>query len=104
MLTAPRRLCRPLHVERLELGGEAVQEYGHAEDVGHSPLRRFCDVVTDGVRDHSGLATCVLDDVALRVLGLVLNVVLVEPRDGINIGQALERARWQCEGGVELLY
>ena len=92
-----------LHVECLELGGEAVQEYGRAEDVRHLPLGRLGDVVADGVRDQRGLAVGVLDDVTVCVLGLALDPVLVQPRDGVDVGDTLERARGAREGGVELL-
>ena len=97
-----RRLL-PLHVKRLERGGEAVQEHGHAEDVRHPPLRRLGDVIADGVRDHRRVPVRVFDRVAVRVLGLVLDPVLVQPRDGVDVGEALERARGANEGRVELL-
>ena len=93
----------PLHVKRLERGGEAVQEYGRADDVRHLSLRRFGDVVADDVRDHRRVAVCVLDDVAVRVLGLVLDQVIVQPRDGVDVGHALEWTRGSSEDGVELL-
>ena len=91
-----------LHVKGLELRGEAVQEYGHAENVGHLALGGLGDVVADGVRDHGGLAGGVLDDVAVRVFGLVQDPVLVQPRDGVDVGEALERTRRRREGGVKL--
>lgn len=103
LLRLLRRSLLPLHVKRLERGGEAVQEHGCADDVRHPPLRRLGDVVADGVRDHRGVAVCVFDDVAVRVLGLVLDPVLVQPRDGVDVGEALERTRGSSEGGVELL-
>lgn len=106
-LVAPGRRHRThrllLHVKRLERCGEAVQEYGCADDVRHPPLRRLGDVVADGVRDHRRLAVCVFDDVALRVLGLVFDSMLVQPRDGVHVGDALERTRGSGEGRVELL-
>jgi len=80
-----------------------VQEHGRADDVRHPPLRCLGDVVADGVRDHRGVAVCVFDDVAVRVLGLVLDPVLVQPRDGVDVGEALEWTRGASEGGVELL-
>ena len=92
-----------LHVKGLELRGEAVQEDGRADDVGHLALCFLGDVVADGVRDHRRLALCVRDDVAVRVFGLVLDPVLVQPCDGIYVGKALEWTRGRREGGVELL-
>jgi len=103
LLRLLRRSLLPLHVKRLERGGEAVQEHGCADDVRHPPLRRLGDVVADGVRDHCGVAVCVFDDVAVRVLGLVLDAVIVQPRDGADVGEALERTHGSSEGGVELL-
>ena len=92
-----------LHVKGLEFRGEAVQENGRADDIGHLSLCFLSDVVADGVRDHRRLAPCVRDDVAVRVFGLVLDPVLVQPCDGIYVGKALEWTRWRREGGVELL-
>ena len=80
-----------------------MQEHGCADDVRHPPLRRLGDVVADGVRDHRRVAVRVFDRVALCVLGLVLDPVLVQPRDGVDVGEALERARGASEGRVELL-
>ena len=92
-----------LHVEGLEFCGEAVQENGRADDISHLPLCFLGNVVADGVWDHRRLALCVHDDVAIHVLGLVLDPVRVQPCDGIYVGKALERTRWRREGGVELL-
>jgi hypothetical protein len=92
-----------LHVKGLEFRGEAVQENGRADDIGHLSLCFLGDVVPDGVRDHRRLALCVRDDVAVRIFGLVLDPVLVQPCDGIYVGKALEWTRWRREGGVELL-
>jgi len=80
-----------LHVERLELGGEAVQEHGRADDVRHLALGCLGDVVADGVIDLNGLALRVLDHVAPCVLRVVLDPVLIQPRDGVDVGEALER-------------
>jgi len=80
-----------------------VQEYGCADDVRHLPLRRLGNVVADGVRDRLRVAVCVFDDVAFRVLGLVFDPVLVKPRDGVDVGHALERTRGSDKGRVELL-
>jgi hypothetical protein len=91
-----------LHVKRFELGGEAVQEDGRADDVRHLTLCGLGDVVPDGVRDHRGLAICVFDDVAIRVLVLAFDLVFVQPGDGVDVGEAHERTRWLREGGVEL--
>jgi hypothetical protein len=92
-----------LHVEGLEPGGEAVQEDGRADGVRHVSLRRLCDVVADGVWHHLGLSLRVHDYVALRVFGLVLDPVLVQPGYSVDVGEAHEWARGWCEGGVELL-
>ena len=92
-----------LHVKGLEPGGEAVQEDGRADGVGHLSLGRLCDVVADRVRHHLGLSFGVRDHVALRVFGLVLDPVFVQPRDSVDVGEALEWARGRREGGVELL-
>ena len=92
-----------LHVEGLEPGGEAVQEDGRADGVRHFSLGRLCDVVADDVRHFFGLALGVRDHVALRVFGLVLDPVLVQPCDGVDVGETHERARGRREGGVELL-
>ncbi len=100
---APTTIFLFLHVEGLEFRGEAVQENGRADDVRHFSFRCLGDVVADDVRNHRRLALCVFDDVAIRVFGLVLDPVLVQPCDGIYIGEALERTCWWREGGVELL-
>jgi hypothetical protein len=92
-----------LHVKGLEFRGEAVQEDGRADDVGHLSLCFLGDVVADRVRDHRRLALSVYDDVAVRVFGLVLDPVLVQPCDGVYIGKTLEWTCWRREGGVELL-
>ena len=92
-----------LHVKGLEFRGEAVQENGRANNIRHLPLCFLGNVVADGVWDHRRLALCVHDDVAIRVLGLVLDPVLVQPCDGIYVGKALEWTRWRREGRVELL-
>jgi hypothetical protein len=97
-----RRGCL-LHVERLELGGEAVQEDGRADDVCHLTFRGLGNVVADGVRDHRGVAVRVLDDIALCVLGLVFDPVFVQPRDGVDVREAHERTCRLREGWVELL-
>ena len=91
------------HVKGLESRGEAVEENGRADDIGHLSFCFFGDVVADGVRDHCRLALCVRDDVPVRVFGLVLDPVLVQPCDGIYVGKALEWTRWRREGRVELL-
>ena len=91
------------HVKGFEFRGEAVQENGRADDVSHLSLCFLSDVVADGVRDHRRLSLCVRDDVPVRVFGLVLDPVLVQPCDGVYVGKALERTRWRREGGIELL-
>ena len=92
-----------LHVEGLEPGGEAVQEDGRADGVCHLSLCRLCDVVADCVWHHLGLSLGVRDHVALCVFGLVLDSVLVQPGDGVDVGETHEWARGWREGGVELL-
>ena len=91
------------HVKGLESRGKAVQKNGRADDIRHLPLCFFGNVVAYGMRDHRRLALCVRDDVAVRIFGLVLDPVFVQPCDGIYVGKALEWTRWRREGGVELL-
>lgn len=97
-----RRGCL-FHVKRLELGGEAVQEDGRADDVCHLTFRSLGNVVADGVRDHRGFAVRVLDDIAFCVLGLMFDPVFVQPRDGVDVREAHERTGRLREGWVELL-
>ena len=92
-----------LHVEGLEPSGEAVQEDGRANGVRHVSLRRLRDVVAYRVRNHLGLSVRVRDHVALRVFGLVLDPVLVQPGDRVDVGEAHEWTRGRREVWVELL-
>jgi hypothetical protein len=55
------------------------------------------------VLDHLDLSLLVLDDVAVSVFGFVLDTVVVEPFDGVNVGQAQEGSSGGLEVGVELL-
>ncbi len=92
-----------LHIERLKFGRKPVQEHRRPNDVRHLALRRLRDVVPDYVVDELHLPVGALDGVALCVLGGVLDPVLVEPRDGVDVGHAQERPRGSGEVRVELL-
>ena len=92
-----------LHVERLQLRGEAVQEHRHAKDVGHPAFSSLSDVIADGVVDHLGVTLLVLDDVAISVLSFVLDAVLVEPLYRVDVRHTQEGSRGGSEIGVELL-
>lgn len=82
-----------LHVERLQLCREPIQEYRRPEDVRHPALCRLRDVVPHGVVDHLRVPAFVLDHVPVRILGFVLDAVLVEPLDRVDVR---ETAEWPC--------
>ncbi|KAF8670458.1 hypothetical protein AX14_005869 [Amanita brunnescens Koide BX004] len=90
-----------LHIERLKLLRERVQEHRLPNDVRHLPLRGLGNVVADPVRDHDGLAILALDDVARRVLFGPLDAVFVEPVDRLDVREAREGARRGGEVGVQ---
>jgi len=92
-----------LHVERLELSREPMQEDWRANDIGHLALRRLGDVVAYFVFYHLYLALLVLDHIAFGVFSGVLDPVFVEPFDGVDVGEAKEGACGWLEVWVELL-
>ena len=96
-------LGHSLHVERLELSRETVQEHWYTQDVGHAALSGLSNVVTNGMVDHLRVALLVLDDVTIGVLLFVLNAVFVEPLNRVYIGHAQEWTSGCGEVGVELL-
>lgn len=74
-----------LHVERLQLRWESIQEDRSCKDISHPTLSCLRNVVTHDVVDHFGVTLLVLDDIALGILSFVLDTMLVEPFDGIDI-------------------
>ena len=91
----------PLHIKRLELCGKTVQKDRGADNVRHLSLGCFRDIVADRVGDHHGFAFGILDDVAVHVLGFMLDTVVVEPLDRVRIGHAFERTGRRRELGVK---
>ena len=91
----------PLHIKRLELCRETVQEDWGADDVRHLSLGGLGNIIADRVRDHHGFTFSILDSVAVGVLGLVLDTVLVEPSDRVRIRHAFERSGRRREVGVK---
>lgn len=92
-----------LHVEGFQLGREAVQEDGRANDVRHLALSSLSDVIANLVVDQDGLPSLILDGVAISILLRVLDPVIVEPLDSVDVGEAHEGPRGWSEVGVELL-
>ena len=102
--TGASRLSRHfLHVERLELSREPMQEDWRANDIGHLTLRRLGDVVAYFVLYHLYLALLILDHIAFGVFCGVLDPMFVEPFDGVDVGEAEEGACRRLEVWVELL-
>jgi len=52
--------------------------------------------------DHLYLPLLILDDIAIGIFGFVLDTVVIEPLDGIRVGEAQERSCGDLEVGVEL--
>jgi hypothetical protein len=55
------------------------------------------------VFDHLDLPLLILDDVSVSVFGFVLDTVIVEPFDGVYVGETQERSCGSLEVRVELL-
>lgn len=91
-----------LHIKRLELSREPIQKHRGPNDIRHLPFSSLGDIISHGVVDHLHLPLLVLDDVALGVFGLVLDPVVVEPLDGVYVGQTQEGSSGCLEVGVEL--
>jgi len=92
-----------LHIKRLELNREPIQENRSPDYICHLPLSSFGDVVPDGVLDHLDLPLLVLDDVTIGVLGFVFDTVFVEPFNGVYVGETKERTGGGLEVRVKLL-
>jgi hypothetical protein len=100
---APRLTRDFLHVKRLELSREPIQEDWRPDDIGHLALRSLGDVVTHFVFYHLYLTLLVLNHIAFGVFGGVLDPVFVEPFNGVNVGEAEEGACRRLEVWVKLL-
>lgn len=79
-----------LHIERLQLRRETIEENWYCENIGHFTLCGFGDIVTDDMVDHNRVALVVFDNVAIGILLLVLDTVLVQPFDCLYVGETEE--------------
>ena len=80
-----------------------MQKHRAPQQVRHLPLRRLRNIVPDLVPDHLGVPGVVAEDfVGDGVGGFVCDVVLVEPGDGVAVGEAEEGACGRLEVRVEL--
>lgn len=79
-----------------------MKEDRSADDIGHLPLSGLSNVVTNFVVEHYRLPVLVSNSVSLRVLRNMLNAMVVEPFNGINIGEPKKWSGGRLELWVEL--
>jgi len=79
-----------------------MKEDRSSDDIGHIPLSGLGDVITNFVVEHYRLPVLISNSVSIRVLRSMLNVVVVEPFNGINIGEPKKWSGGRLEVFVEL--
>ena len=81
-----------------------MYENRRPNNISHLSFSSFSNIVANFVFDQLNLALFVFAGVAFRVFGWVLDIMIVQPFNGVYIGQSNERPCWCFKVRVELFY